>query len=178
MNKSADIEIMASGKYFRMLNKAGWEYIEPNCFTGVVLIVPITDDGKLVLIEQYRTPVDSVVVELPAGLVGDEPDHGVETMQQAANRELIEETGFSAAELEIINEGAPSPGSNSVILTFVKATKLTKVGPGGGVSSEDIKVFEVPLNEVHQFLADRQAEGKIIDLKVYAGLCMIGKGLV
>ena len=177
MQDSQPIKVLAEGKYFRMLDKAGWEYITPNCFHGVVLIIPVTDDGKLVLIEQYRPPVDAVVVELPAGLVGDEPDAKEETFIEAADRELIEETGYKASSLEVITTGAPSPGSNSVILHFIKATGLTKVSAGGGVSSEEIEIFEVPMDQIKQFLDQRIAKGHIVDLKVYTGLCLIGQAL-
>ena len=177
MSDSQKPIVLAEGKYFRMLNKAGWEYITPNCFHGVVLIIPITDDGKIVLIEQYRPPVDSIVVELPAGLVGDEPHAKQESFIEAADRELIEETGFKANNLEILTTGAPSPGSNSVILHFIKATGLEKVSAGGGVSTENIEIFEVPLNQIKDFLDKRIALGHIVDLKVYTGLCLIGQSL-
>jgi ADP-ribose pyrophosphatase len=168
------IEVMAEGKYFRMVRQGKWEYIQPECFTDVVLIIPITDDGKVVLVEQYRVPVGRRVFELPAGLVGDHAHHKDEDIVDAARRELLEETGYRARTMEVLTDGAPSAGSNSVILTVLRATGLEKVAPGGGDHTEDIIVHEVRLAEVPAWLEEKRQQGAVVDLKVYAGLFLAG----
>ena len=87
------------GRYLGMKERNHWEYAYRTNASGVVVIVPVTEAGELVLVEQYRVPVESRVMELPAGLVGDDADPG-ESLQQGAQRELIEETGFRAASFQ------------------------------------------------------------------------------
>jgi ADP-ribose pyrophosphatase len=171
MCKERDKKILADATYFRMVLEDGrWEYLEPKKFSGVVMLVAVTGEGRLVLIEQYRVPVGAWCVEIPAGLVGDETAHAGESLETAARRELLEETGYRAGRIEKLCEGAPSAGSNSVILTFFGCTELEKVGPGGGVDDEDIRIHEVPLERVDAFLASRQGDGAVVDLKVYTAL--------
>ncbi|MGD9021922.1 MAG: hypothetical protein PVF46_08995, partial [Lysobacterales bacterium] len=62
------------GHHLGLKEKDGWEYAFRTDASGVVVLVPVTDAGELVLVEQYRAPVNSRVVELPAGLVGDAGD--------------------------------------------------------------------------------------------------------
>jgi len=128
----------------------------------------------VVLIEQYRTPMGCKVIEIPAGLIGDQEHLAGEDQITGANRELHEETGYEAARMELLTNGAPSAGSNTVILSIYKATGLRKTGPGGGDHTEDITVHEVPIPEVRSWLKQREAMGNVIDLKVYAGLFLAG----
>ncbi|MBN1942958.1 MAG: NUDIX hydrolase [Phycisphaerae bacterium] len=173
-NEAEEPVVLAEAKYFTFVRQGNWEYIQPRNFTGVVLIVPITDDGKVVLIEQYRVPVKARVIEIPAGLIGDKADFADEDHLLGAKRELHEETGYEADRMELLSSGAPSAGSNSVMLSIFKATGLRKTGDGGGDHTEDITVHEVPLPLVRAWLEKRRAEGNVIDLKVYAGLYLAG----
>ncbi len=166
--------VLGEGKYFTFLRKGTWEFVKPKNFTGVVLIVPITDDGKVVLIEQYRVPMGCNVIEIPAGLIGDQAHLLDEDHAVGANRELHEETGYEATHMELLTNGAPSPGSNTVILSIYKATGLKKTGPGGGDETENITIHEVPIPEVRTWLKQREAMGNAIDLKVYSGLFLAG----
>ncbi len=168
--KSCNKEILAQGRYFRFVRAGHWEYLEPTKFSGVVLIAPVTADGKIVLIEQYRIPAAAHVIEIPAGLVGDHAGLENEDLITAAHRELLEETGYEAASMEIVTEGAPSAGSNSVIITLLLATGLTKTGPGGGDDSEDIIIHEIPLDEAPAWIENQRQQGKVVDLKTWTGL--------
>lgn len=172
-NDDTPVEVLAEGNYFRFLRQGRWESIEPKGFSDVVLIVPLLVDERIVLIEQYRIPIDGTVIELPAGLVGDETHLRGESIEMAARRELIEETGFEAGRIDILSQGPPSPGSNSVIVTILLARDLRKVGPGGGDATEDIRVHEVPLADIDAWLTDRQAHGAVVDLKLYTGLYLL-----
>jgi ADP-ribose pyrophosphatase len=134
----------------------------------------VTDDGKLVLVEQTRAPVGRPVIELPAGLVGDSPGRADEALAVAARRELLEETGYEARDMTLLVEGAPSAGLTSETIVLFLATGLRKVGPGGGDSTEDIKVHEVPLARAREWLSAQADRGAVIDLKVYAGLYFAG----
>ena len=88
-------KIHFKGRFLGMKERDRWEYAYRTNASGVVVIVPVTVAGELVLVEQYRIPVKSRVLELPAGLVGDNGDAD-EAFELAAHRELIEETGYQA----------------------------------------------------------------------------------
>lgn len=158
-----------SGRYLALLERKGWEFVtRPNAHAVVVLIAT-TPEREIVLVEQYRRPVDARVIELPAGLVGDTGDPD-EAVLDAAGRELIEETGFEAASLELLMECPTSSGMTDEVISFVRADRLQRVGPGGGDDSEDIEVHVVPLDEVDAWLKDRHARGLPLDPKIYTAL--------
>jgi ADP-ribose pyrophosphatase len=162
-------QTLHKGHYLSLLEVNTWEYVSRSNASGVVILVARTDENELVLVEQFRTPVDAKVIELPAGLVGDldDPD---ESMLVAAQRELLEETGFSANHLSVIMSCPSSAGMSDEVVTFVLATGLVKTGPGGGDSSEDIEVHVVPLDEVDQWLLQRQISGTPVDPKIFSAL--------
>ena len=99
-----------------------------------VIIIAVTPDNDVLFVEQYRVPLHARTIEMPAGLVGDE--HGQDTLVDAARRELIEETGWQADNVVVLLTGPTSSGMSSERIAFVRATGLTKVGPGGGVAGE------------------------------------------
>jgi len=165
--------LLYSGKYLRVLKKDHWEYVERTHSNEAVVILAVTEDKKVILTEQFRIPVGKDVIELPAGLLGDPGSVPGEAKEEAARRELLEETGYEAEEMELIASGPPSAGLSSEIALFYGASGLKKVGKGGGVESENILVHEVPLKEVEGWLQGMEAQGKLVDPKVYAGLYWI-----
>jgi ADP-ribose pyrophosphatase len=166
-------KIVWEGKFLRVKVAGHWEYAErPNSPAGIV-IVALTPAGNLLLTEQFRIPVGKNVIELPAGLAGDEHYTG-EELVAAAKRELREETGYEADEWEELAGGPPSAGFSNEIMFFFRGKKLRKVGTGGGAGSEKIIVHEIPLAEVPGWLKKKEGEGASIDPKVYAGLYFVG----
>ncbi len=161
------------GRFLGMKERDRWEYAYRTNASGVVAMVPVTDAGELVLVEQYRIPVESRVMELPAGLAGDTGDRE-ESLKTAAQRELIEETGYRAGILEQLLIGPSSSGMTDELLTMFFAGGLERVGPGGGDGNENITVHLVPLDGANQWLSSRIAEGVLVDPKVYAGLFWAG----
>lgn len=157
------------GRYLSLLERDSWEYCSRSNASGVVGLVAITPEREIVLVEQYRKPVDAHVIELPAGLVGDHIDPD-EPVMKAAARELEEETGFAAAQMEHLMDCPSSAGMSDEVISFIGAKGLTRVGPGGGDASEAITVHLVPLAEVDSWLTRQQAAGKPLDPKIYAGL--------
>ena len=163
-------QIIAEGKHLRLLKRDGWEFAQRKNISGIVGIVAVTDERKLVLVEQMRIAIGRTVIEIPAGLVGDTPGVEHEDMAGAANRELEEETGYRATRMEFLASGASSAGMTDEMITIFRARGLVRRGPGGGDSSENIQVHEVPLGHVPQWLMQRMVQGVVVDLKVYSAL--------
>lgn len=157
------------GRYLSLLERDGWEFSSRNNASGVVGLIAVTSASEIVLVEQYRKPIEAPVIELPAGLVGDHADPD-ESILSAAARELEEETGFAADRMELLMACPSSAGMSDEIISFVGAKGLTRVGPGGGDASESIRVHIVPLAEVDSWLTRQLADGKALDPKIYAGL--------
>ncbi|QWP78826.1 NUDIX hydrolase [Lysobacter sp. K5869] len=166
------VETIYTGQWLRMMRRGHWEYAERTHGKGMaVIIVAVTPDDKVLFVEQFRVPLNARTIEMPAGLVGD--DHAHDTLESAAARELIEETGWEPGKVEVLLTGPTSAGMSSERIAFVRATALHRVGPGGGVAGEDILVHEVPRAEAPAWLMGKQAEGYELDLKLWAGLWMI-----
>lgn len=162
--------ILGEGRFLRLVRRGTWELVERVGASGAAALVALTDDRRLVLISQPRPALGVPVIELPAGLVGDEPGCEGEGAEIAAARELTEETGYEATRVERLCAGPTSPGLTSEQITLYWASGLRRVGPGGGLESESITVHEIPLAEVMTWLEGRQRAGDLVDLKVYAGL--------
>lgn len=165
--------ILCDGSHIRLIDRDGWEFAQRRNVTGIVVVVPITNDDEVVFVEQYRPPVESNVIELCAGLAGDIPGEEDEDMTEAARRELLEECGYAAGTLEPVTEGPPAQGICDEYLNFYVARDLQKIDEGGGDESEDIIVHHVPAGEVCQWLESQRAAGKLVDPKVYAGLFFV-----
>ncbi len=162
--------ILAKGKYLHLINRDGWEYAHRPNTNGVVLIGALTPDNKLLLVEQYRVPVSSTVIELPAGLSGDIPGQENEELIRAAERELVEETGYAAADLQLMLSGPISAGLCDETVNLFIARNLTRVGPGGGDDSENIRVHEVPFDHIEDWLREQAAQGRLLDPKIYTAI--------
>lgn len=163
--------ILAEGDYLRLIRRDGWEYAERSNARCAVIIVAVTPEDRLLLVEQFRVPVNAPAIEMPAGLVGD--IHGDEAIEDAAIRELEEETGWRAERVELLMQGPTSAGMSNEVIAFARARGLNRVGPGGGDDSEDIIVHEVPRAEAAAWLCRKAAEGYAIDPKLYAGLYFV-----
>ncbi len=164
--------VVYQGAFLRFLNQDGWEYVERSNCTGIVLVLAVTKEGKLLLTEQFRIPIGRSVIEFPAGLIGDEEAHHLEGIEVAARRELLEETGYDTARVIPLVSGPTSAGLSSEIVSLVQAVGLTKRFLGGR-SCEGIPVKEVPLGQVDDWLGRMRDAGKLVDPKVYAGLYLM-----
>ena len=91
MNQAGQI-ILHTGKFLTLIKAGHWEYVDRVHGKGVALIIGVTTEKKLLLVEQYRIPVHARTIELPAGIIGDEPGDAHESSAAAARRELSEET--------------------------------------------------------------------------------------
>jgi ADP-ribose pyrophosphatase len=165
MTRDADApeETPWEGRFIAAKRRGKWEYVSRTRGVSAAVILAV-DDGHAVLVEQYRTPIQAMCIELPAGLVGDETEG--EEAAAAAIRELEEETGYRAERMIEVGRFYASPGMSSEGFTLLRAEGLTRVGEGGGVAGEDIIVHRVPVGDVPAFVAAKRAEGAAIDAKL------------
>ena len=154
---------MWAGKFVSAKRRGKWEYVSRARGIKAAVILAI-EDGHVLLVEQYRVPLGTNCLELPAGLIGDHDES--EDALTSAGRELEEETGYRAAKLEVIGEFFSSPGMVSESFTLVRASGLTKVSEGGGVDGENITVHRIALVQLSGFISDKRAEGCAIDVKL------------
>lgn len=119
---------------------------------GAVAIIAITEDGKILLVRQFRKAMDRILVEIPAGKLerGEEP-------LETAKRELEEETGFVAETLRHLTSFYTSPGFADELI-HIYLTENVKKGAGSKQMDEDefIDVLEVGLEEMEQLVVDQQ----------------------
>ena len=151
------------GKYIKVLKHGTWEYVSRTRGVTAAVIFAVEQD-HVILVEQYRVPLGTMSLELPAGLVGDEEEG--EKVSAAAIRELEEETGYRAERMVDLGRFHASPGMSSEGFHLLRAEGLTKVGEGGGVDGEDIRVHRVPLAAVPDFVEAKRREGAAIDVKL------------
>ena len=141
------------------------------CVTpGSVVLVPVADDGSLVLVRQYRHAVGRHVWELPAGSL-----NPGEVPESAAARECQEETGLIPARLDYLGAFYPTPGYCDEIMHFYRATGLRKSGANDPVAhadeDEDIETGRFDPDAMRGMIAS----GEIVDLKTIGGLALLPK---
>ena len=166
--QSLELVSLHEGRFLALRQRGRWEFVERVNAFGAAVIVAVTDRDEIVLVEQYREPLQCSCIENPAGLAGDQP--GEDDILKAARRELLEETGYEAEHVELIMSGPSAPGMSSELLSFVRATGLKRIHAGGGDGNENITVHVIPLCDAAAFLADRLQAGLHIDPRVYASL--------
>ncbi|PHR91895.1 MAG: DNA mismatch repair protein MutT [Blastopirellula sp.] len=162
-----ELKTLHQGNHLTMVARGNWEYVQRNTNKPAVGIVAITDENKVVLVEQFRPPVNSRVIEIPAGLSGDIPGAEDEALIEAAKRELIEETGYTAKHWQNLGGGFSSPGMTDETIELFLAEGLEKQHAGGGDASEDITIHEVPIKSVFQWLQKHKTP---LDIKLLAAL--------
>jgi ADP-ribose pyrophosphatase len=133
---------------------------------GAVVIVPVADDGRVVLTRQHRYPIDAVTLEVPSG----EVPEGRSTIEQA-RRELAEETGIQAARLEELGVFAPWPArlrrrSLVVLATELNLSGMTIDGQAGDEAIQEIRLCS------RKDLRDLIAAGVIMDGNTLSSLSL------
>lgn len=173
-----DRKILWEGRFLRCIlttyvDSSGtireWESFERVNCKGIVVIVPITEEEKVILTRQFRPPVNEYVIEFPAGL-----NERGDPLEEVARRELLEETGYSAKEIIFIGKGPLSSGASGEVLTAFLAKGLEFKGIGDRDETEDIEVIKIPIKEIYDRLSILGSEGNLIDLKIY-GLLELAK---
>lgn len=157
-------------RWLRLERIGTWDFVRRPHSDACVGILAITPNDEVVLIEQFRIPPQRQVIEIPAGIVGDEDKHHGESLADTAARELLEETGYRAGTIRQLIASPTSAGMTPEITHLFLASDLVREHQGGGVGSENIIVHHVPRAELPQWLAAQEAAGKLVDFKIHASL--------
>lgn len=163
-------------RWLGMYRIGHWDFVRRPNAEACVGILAVTPADEVVLVEQFRIPVQRRVIEIPAGLVGDEEEFKGESLADSARRELLEETGYLAGQIRELIVTPTSAGMTSEFTHLFLATDLTREHAGGGVGGEDIAVHLVPVARLREWLATKQAEGATVDFKIHAALWLAGLG--
>jgi ADP-ribose pyrophosphatase len=132
---------------------------------GFASVVPITEDGKVVLVRQWRQPLESFTLELPSGGVDEDEDP-----QESAERELFEETGFRAEGLEHLISIHTSTGRTNEVCHLFRCRAVRDLKGPRPEPTEFIRVVELPLEEA----LERISDGTITDAATVLGLLWSG----
>ncbi|HEX8170205.1 MAG TPA: NUDIX hydrolase [Thermoanaerobaculia bacterium] len=151
-----------------VLERDDWQYVERKKGKQAVAVIAETEDGKVILTEQFRRPVNARVIDWPAGLVADE--EASESPEETAKKELEEETGYTCERVELLAKGPSSPGITSELVSLYLARGVRRIGRGGGVEGESITVHAVARGELRRWLESKRSEGAMLDLKLWSGL--------
>ncbi len=136
------------------------EIIEHN---GGAVLAAVTDEGKMVMVRQYRKPAERVMLEVPAGKI----DAG-ETPLETARRELKEETGYTPSKVEYLTEFYPSVGYSEEVLYLYLCTGL-EAGETCPDENEALDILEMDIEELHQMVM----RAEIRDAKTIVAIMMV-----
>ena len=133
---------------------------------GAVAVVPVTDDGKVIVERQFRYPLDMVITEIPAGKL----DSKAEDRLEAAKRELVEETGITADEWTDIGVYYPAAAYTDEKITLYMARGL-HFGKQHLDEDEFLNIEQVPLED----LVEEVMSGQITDGKTQVGILKVAR---
>ncbi|MBR0596863.1 NUDIX domain-containing protein [Sinanaerobacter chloroacetimidivorans] len=136
------------------------EIIEHN---GGVALAAVTDDGKMVMVKQFRKAAEKAVLEVPAGKIEAGEDHRL-----TAERELKEETGYSAREIRFLTSFYSSIGYSTEVIYLYLASGLTP-GETDFDDNESIDILEYDRSELKQMVLS----GEIEDAKTIAAILLV-----
>ena len=138
---------------------------------GAVAVVPVTADGNVLLVRQFRTPVGGPLLEIPAGT----RDVDGEPPEQTALRELAEEVGVTAGRIQVLGRFWNSPGFCDEETVLYLATELEDCDPRSlwSPKSRTSRSSEIPLDEVEGVLAGQGA----MDMQTVLGIMLASVAL-
>ena len=136
------------------------EIVEHN---GGAVLAAVTDDGKMVMVRQYRKPAERVMLEVPAGKI----DIGEDPIETAC-RELKEETGYTPSKIEYLTEFYPSVGYSEEVLYLYLCTDL-QAGETCPDENESLDILAMDIEELYQMVM----KAEIKDAKTIIAILMV-----
>ena len=121
-------------------------------FPEWVTAVPVTEEGKIVLVRQYRHAFGEVCIEIPGGCI----DDADKDPQAAIARELLEETGYAFSSFEYLGKISANPSTNSNLMHMFLARGGKLVAPQSLDGNEEIEVDLVTIEELKKLLKDNK----------------------
>ena len=176
---------IAEGRFLRIVEKdvsggngrdGKWETVERTNVhgSGAVIIIAVTRGGELLFEKNWRAPIESWVVQFPAGLT----DVANESEEDAARRELLEETGYVAGTLVPVFLSPLAAAVTATRAMHYFAPDVEFVGKPVNTDIEEIEVVKVPVDQADEFMMNLP-EGVELDLQVPGILWMMRqKGLI
>ena len=172
---TTDVKVLYDGTFLRFVHheieievdppmKASRQFV---LHPGGVCVIPVTNEGKIVLVEQYRKPIEQMLLEIPAGKI----DPGEDTLT-TAKRELEEETGYTANDWQKLGEIVPAPGYSDEILYLYLAKDL-KSGAQNLDHGEFVNCKEFSFDEIEKLIY----ENKLQDAKTISAIFLAKKSL-
>ncbi len=166
-------EDVYAGKFLKLKNDivrlpdGGQTYREYLIHPGAIAIMPILDDGRILLERQFRYPVDTAMIEIPAGKLeaGEDP-------LLCAQRELLEETGYTAKTWEFLGRIHPVISYSTEFIDIYLAKDLT-AGERSLDEGEFLDVFAATLDQMHDWISS----GKITDVKTIISVYHLARRL-
>lgn len=128
-------------------------------FMNIVTVIPITPEGQVVMVRQYRSGLDDICLELPGGCAAE----GETSMSGAASRELLEETGYmTTVPLEHLGVVHPNPALMRGTCDIFVARNVKPVSGQELDEGEDIELVLFPLSDIPQMILDRVISHSLI----------------
>ncbi len=121
-------------------------------FSTWVGALPVTEDGRVVMVRQYRHALGETCIEIPGGCV-DETDKDFES---AAARELLEETGYAFSSFEYLGRISPNPSTNSNLLHMFLAKGGKRVAEQQLDGNEEIEVMLLSMDELKSLVREKK----------------------
>jgi ADP-ribose pyrophosphatase len=163
-----------SGSFLRLVTGT---FLDPNGFTferdlvrhtGAVCVLPLEADGTVIMLRQYRAPLDTFVLEIPAGKL----DVPGEDLEEAARRELREEAGVTATSFTCLGGFHNSPGFTDEYTTCYLAEGLVPAGrETHGIEEEHLTLERISIDQLWQLLA----RGELTDAKTIVALALTAR---
>ena len=168
--KKFSTKILSDFKIFRLIENTSISPRNGKQFPFLVLdtnnwinIIPITKDGKVILIKQFRHGTDSITLEIPGGMV----DNIDQSEKVAAERELLEETGYVSEEMIQLGVCSPNPAIFNNELHIFFARNVKKISEQKQDGSEDIEVIQVELDQISELIRSEKINHALVIAAFY-----------
>jgi ADP-ribose pyrophosphatase len=130
----------------------------------VVLTFPVTERGEVIFVRQYKHAAANIFIELPGGVIDDHENNP----KEAAKRELLEETGYTSDDVELVAEVIDNPTKDTNKIYFYLARNAYKIAEQDLDESESIEVLHIPIQDVEKMVLSGE-----INVSGSVALCLL-----